>query len=93
LIVLTALFQLSVLADLVTTLWFFHDDGIDLALHPGTRLFGYAYGRTIGPLLGKTVQAVGVLGVAHIIGRGGVVLLSTVTCFYVLAAVYNISQM
>jgi hypothetical protein len=90
---LTALFLLSVLADLATTLWFFHDGGIDLELHPGIRLFGYAYGRTIGPLLGKTVQAIGVLGVAHIIGRGGIVLLSTITCLYALAAVYNISQM
>jgi len=91
--ILIAVFLVSVLADLATTLWFFHDGGIDQELHPGIRLFGYAYGRTIGPLLGKTVQAIGVLGVAHVIGRGGTVLLSTVTCFYVLAAVYNISQM
>ena len=90
---LTTVFLLSVGADMVTTLWFFHDGGIDLELHPGIRLFGYAYGRSAGPILGKAVQAIGVAGVACVSGRIGSLLLGTVTCLYVFAAVYNISQM
>lgn len=90
---LTLAFLLSVLADLATTLWFFHDGGIDLELHPGIRLFGYAYGRTTGPIAGKIVQAVGILLVSRISRRGGVLLLGTVTCVYAAAAIYNASQM
>ena len=45
---LVILFLLAVTADLATTLWFFHSRGIDHELHPGVRLFGYAYGRTVG---------------------------------------------
>lgn len=90
---LIAVFLLSVLADLMTTLWFFHDGGIDLELHPGIRLFGYAYGRTIGPVAGKLIQATGILFLSRLHHRGGLVLLTVVSCFYLLAALHNASQM
>ena len=91
--VLTGVFLLGVLADLATTVWFFHDGGIDLELHPGIRFFGYAYGRTVGPIAGKAVQTLGVLAIARYSGRLGLVLLTIVTCFYAAAAIYNVSQM
>jgi len=86
-------FIVSVLADLGTTLWFFHDGGIDLELHPGIRLFGYAYGRTAGPIAGKLVQAAGILIVARWLGRGGSSLVAAVTLLYAAAAIYNVLQM
>ncbi len=89
----TLIFLLSVMADLGTTLWFFHDGGINLELHPGIRLFGYAYGRSIGPVAAKTVQAIGILVVSRLMGRGRNILLVGVSCLYVLAAAYNMSQM
>lgn len=90
---LTMIFLASAAADLVTTLWFFHDGGIDLEVHPGIRLFGYAWGRTAGPIAGKLVQAAGILLLCRVIRRGGLLPLITVTCAYTAAAVYNISQM
>jgi hypothetical protein len=87
---LIAFFLLSVVFDLVSTLWFFHLDGIDFELHPAVRLFGYAYGRTIGPVLAKGVQAVGVLFVATKLRRIGKPFLIGTTCVYSLAAIYNI---
>ena len=90
---LLIIFLLAVFADLATTIWFFHSRGIDHELHPGIRLFGYAYGRTVGPVAGKAIQTVGVIGLSLCLVRPGLILLSVVTFFYFIAAVYNISQM
>ncbi len=90
---LVAVFIISVLADLSSTLWFFHDGGIDLELHPGIRLFGYAYGRTFGPVAGKLVQAIGILAVACWLGRPGRVLMVIVSAFYLAASIHNVLQM
>ena len=86
-------FVLAVLADLVTTIWFFHARGIDHEFHPGIRLFGYGFGRTVGPIAGKTVQAAGVIAVCLCWHRARLVLLSVVTLIYSVAAVFNVSQM
>jgi len=86
-------FLFSVLADLATTVWFFHASGIDHELNPGIRLFGYAYGRTVGPLLGKAVQAGGVIGISICVPRFGWILLLVATLLYSFGAVYNISRM
>lgn len=90
---LVSVFLISVLMDLGSTLWFFHDGGIDLELHPGIRLFGYAYGRTVGPIAGKLVQAVGILAVACWLGRSGSALIALVTVFYLAASIHNVLQM
>lgn len=84
-----AVFLIATLADLATTLVFFHRHGVNLELHPGIRLFGYAYGLTIGPIAGKLVQAVGVLLLAFFAGRAGIILLAVVTFVYGLAAIHN----
>src|SRR5262245_31527822 len=86
-------FAASVIADLATTMWFFHTHGIEFELHPGIRLMGYAYGRTIGPFAGKTIQAIGILLVSVLMPeqwRGKLLLLAAIG--YFAAAVYNLAQ-
>jgi hypothetical protein len=83
-------FLISVIADMMTTISFFHSKGIVFELHPGIRLFAYAYGRTAGALLGKVVQAVGIIGVSSVLGRKCTWLLGTASCVYFIAAVYNV---
>lgn len=56
-----ALFWIALLADLATTVWFMHVRGIDAEAHPAIRLFAYAYGRTMGPVLAKLIQGFGLL--------------------------------
>ena len=82
-------FAFAVVADLLTTIHFFHAKGIVFELHPGIRLFGYAYGRTVGPILGKSVQAFGVIAVASLLGHRGYWLLIAVGTVYTIAAIYN----
>ena len=85
-------FVASVVADMLSTVLFFHQSGIENELHPAIRLFGYAYGRTAGPLLGKTIQAIGVWILAAMMGRHGRWLIILVTVLYTAAALYNLSQ-
>ena len=85
-------FVLAVVADLLTTILFFHQTGIDNELHPAIRLLGYAYGRTIGPVLGKAIQALGVLFLAAQLKAYGRLLVIVVTVVYFAAAAYNLSH-
>ena len=80
-------------ADLATTLWFFHTRGIQHELHPGIRLFGYAFGRTVGPVLGKALQLLGILAVASVLPRLAFSVLVLATATYAAAVAYNIAQM
>ncbi len=90
---LAMLFLAAALADLTTTIYFFHAVGVDHELHPGIRMFGYAYGRTMGPVLGKMLQALGVLGLSWIFGRAASIsVLVTASLLYGLAAMYNLAQ-
>lgn len=86
---LSVVFLVATACDLFTTLWFFHELGIDVELHPGVRLLGYAYGRTAGPMIAKAVQAAGVLWLAERLPRGGNLLLAATSLAYVLAAAHN----
>lgn len=85
-------FAVSVVADLLTTILFFHQTGIDNELHPAIRLLGYAYGRTTGPVLGKAIQALGVVFVALQLKGYGRLLIGFVTIVYLTAAAYNLWQ-
>lgn len=53
---------------------------------------GYAYGRTAGPLIGKAIQAAGVLLLAPHLRHRGRWLLILVTVVCIAAAAYNLSQ-
>lgn len=87
---LVALFLLSTALDMFTTLRFFHDIGIDVEVHPGVRLLGYAYGRTAGPVLAKTFQALGILFLAARLSNLSRPLLLGTSVVYTLAAAYNL---
>mgnify|MGYP006240355203 CR=1 FL=1 len=50
------IFFVCALADLLSTLLFFSSGNIDHEFHPGIKLFAYAYGRTVGIVLGKAFQ-------------------------------------
>lgn len=84
-----AVLGMAVLADVITTVRFFHTQGVFEELHPAVRLFGYAYGRTVGPVLAKLVQLVGVLAIAFILGRRGWWVIAAATILYFGAAAYN----
>lgn len=87
---LVFLLLVSAALDLASTVWFFHMDGIDFELHPAVRLFGYAYGRTAGPLMAKSVQAGGVLFIASKLPRFSKPLLIGTSCVYALAGLCNV---
>lgn len=78
--------------DFVTTFRFFHHLGVNYELHPGIRLFGYAYGLTTGPALGKLLQVSGILVAALLVKRGARLILSVAILFYVAAGFYNCLQ-
>lgn len=86
------IFAFAVLADMFSTIWFFHVQGIDFEFHPAIRLFGYAYGRTVGPIAGKLIQAAGILYVAILLKGQGRFLIYVVTAVYLFASIYNVSQ-
>lgn len=83
-------FSAAVLADMLSTIWFFHVQGIDFEFHPGIRLFGYAYGRTVGPIAGKLIQAAGVLYVSVLLTKHGSILIYVVSTAYFIAAIFNV---
>ena len=84
------MFAAAAIADLATTLAFFHAQGIDLEFHPAIRLFGDAYGRTVGPIAGKMVQAIAIIVLSRFLGRFGPWLLVLATAIYGIAAAYNL---
>jgi len=86
---LIAALILACMADFITTIRFFRTAGVDFELHPGIRLFGYAYGRTAGPAIGKVVQVVGLLALAAVLGRWGSYLIVLATVLFTAAAIYN----
>ncbi len=85
-------FTIAVLADMLSTVWFFHAQGIDFEFHPAIRLFGYAYGRTIGPIAGKLIQAGGIIYVAVLLKGRASFLIYLTSAVYLAASIYNVSQ-
>lgn len=83
------IFVASSILDLLTTIRFFNDLNIHTELHPGIRLFGYAYGRTIGPILGKGIQLVTLFVFARLLGKAGFALLLMATVLYTMGAIAN----
>ena len=86
------IFVFAVIADMLSTIWFFHVQGIDFEFHPAIRLFGYAYGRTIGPIAGKLIQAGGIIYVAVLLKGRASFLIYLTSAVYLAASIYNVSQ-
>jgi len=84
---------IATLLDLGTTLWFFHEKSIQLEVHPGIRLFGYAFGRTMGPVLAKGVQLFGILLAGSYLGRWQWLVELLAATLMALAAAHNMLSM
>jgi hypothetical protein len=84
------LFVIGTLADLISTLVFFHRDGVDHELHPGIRLVSYALGRSVGPVVTKVIQFAGVLLIASLSRRVLPYLVACAGALYLLGAIYNV---
>lgn len=84
------LFVIGTVADIATTLAFFHRDGVDQELHPGIRLVSYALGRSIGPIVTKLIQFAGVLLIASVFRRAAPYLLAAAGATFLLGALYNV---
>lgn len=88
--VCVVLFCAASMTDLATTLAFFHRKTIELEVHPGIRLVSYAYGRTMGPILAKSFQAVSLWWLTRSIPRWmGMTLLVAASLLAVAATVHN----
>jgi len=80
---------IATLLDGLSTLHFFHAQSIDLELHPGIRLSGYAFGRTTGPILGKGGQLAGLILIGQAIPAWKTQLYVTAAVLMLLAAAHN----
>ena len=88
---LCSIFAAACVADFVSTLMYFHSHRIDDELHPGIKLFTYAYGLSIGCLVGKAVQALLALIICAIFPTHSRAILVTLLVAYVAAAVWNLA--
>lgn len=86
------LFIVSAVADAVTTLYFCHISGLQREIHPGIRLFGYAYGRSTGIFFGKIVQVIGILAFSTCLGRANAIFLAIAAGLCSFAAIWNLTQ-
>jgi hypothetical protein len=84
------LFLLACLADLISTVHYFHAYRIDDELHPGIKLVTYAFGLSIGCLIGKTIQAVLGLSICAFLPRIARPVLVALTLTYTAAMAWNL---
>jgi len=83
------LLVIATVLDCLSTLWFFHTQSIALEIHPGIRLFGYAFGRTTGPILAKAIQCAGIVLVGSAVPAWRLQLYVTAAILMLLAAAHN----
>ena len=87
---LCALFAVACIADFVSTLVYFRTHRIDDELHPGIKLFTYAYGLSIGCLIGKAVQVLLSLILCAVYSKIARAILIVLIAAYAAAAVWNL---
>lgn len=85
-----ALFLFGTVADIATTIAFFHRDGVDQELHPGIRLVSLALGRSVGPFATKLIQFSGVILIATRWPKLASYLFALAGSIYLLGAIYNL---
>jgi hypothetical protein len=88
--VLSSLFALACLADLLSTLWYFHKYGLEDELHPGIKLVTFAWGLTVGCLVAKGIHASLVLLVCALFPKIARPVLIVTTIAYSAAAAWNL---
>jgi hypothetical protein len=87
---LCTLFGLACLADLLSTLWYFHRYSLEEELHPGIKLVTFAWGLTVGCLAAKGIQASLVLLVCALFPKIARPVLIFTTVAYSAAAIWNL---
>jgi hypothetical protein len=87
---LLVLVLLASLADMASTIYFMLSWGPAAEGHPAVRMFSEAYGPVFGPLLGKTVQFLTIIGVTVFLRRWALFILISIIILYTWAAWYNV---
>lgn len=90
---LVAFFAMACLLDFYTTWAYAQQFSLEDEVHPGIKLVTYAFGITVGVVVGKAIQAGLVLAIAAVWPRTGRVLLLFVTGGYFVAAAWNTHAM
>lgn len=87
---LCRLFLAACIADFLSTARYFHAHRIDDELHPGIKLVTYAFGLSVGCLLGKLIQALLAAGICSLVGKLDRPLLVVLIIAYDSAAIWNV---
>ncbi len=87
---LCGLFAVACGADCISTLVYFHSHRIDDELHPGIKLFTYAYGLSIGCFAGKAMQALLALVLCAAYPRISRPILIVLIAAYTFASIWNL---
>ncbi len=88
--VLLALVVLASLADMASTIHFMLSRGPAAEGHPAVRMVSVAFGPVLGPILGKSIQFLTLLGVTVFLRRRATFIFIPVIILYTWAAWYNI---
>lgn len=87
---LLILVVLASLADMASTIYFMQSRGPGAEGHPAVRLFSEAYGPIFGPVLGKTVQFLTLIGVTVFLRNWAKFIFLPIIILYTWAAWYNV---
>jgi hypothetical protein len=82
-------FILACIADFASTARYFHEIGISDEFHPAIKLIAYAWGRSIGCLIAKSIQGILVLLVCAVFPKIARTTLLVTIAAYTAAAVCN----
>jgi hypothetical protein len=77
-------------ADMFSTIYFMHFEGMEIERHPTIRLLSLFLGPVLGPVVGKLWQLVTILVVTVYLRRWAAYIFVTVIILYFWAAWYNI---
>mgnify|MGYP006954410844 CR=1 FL=1 len=87
---LLILVLLASLADMVSTIYFMQSRGPGAEGHPAVRMFSEAYGPVFGPVLGKAVQFLTLIGVTVFLRNWAKFIFIPIIILYTWAAWYNV---
>ena len=81
---------LASLADTASTIYFMLSRGPAAEGHPAVRMISEAYGPIFGPILGKTIQFLTLIGVTVFLRRWATFIFIPIIILYTWAAWYNV---
>lgn len=84
-------FAAACIADFSSTVHYFHEYGICDEVHPGIKLVTYAWGRTLGCLAAKLIQAAVGLLLCALLPKFARGILLIATTGYAIAAIWNLA--